>query len=309
MLAAHSHVSWPEADLSGQLCVVTGASSGIGRAIARGLAARGADVAVVGRNAQRTEDAVRAVEASAREAGRRGAVRAFRADFSSLSSVADLAAALASSLPTPDVLVNNAGLWHNERKVSADGFEDTFQVNVLAPALLTLRLAPAMLARGSGRVVHVASVQHKAAKAFPFEDLQQTRRRFRGIRVYGESKLGNVLFSNELARRCAGSGVTSNALHPGTVVTNVVRDNAFLSAAIRVAAPALMTPEQGAVAALRLASDPTLAAVNGRYFNPDGSEGVPSAASKDARAADRLYGLLVRMGGLDPASLPAALRP
>ncbi|MEO0324128.1 MAG: SDR family NAD(P)-dependent oxidoreductase, partial [Myxococcota bacterium] len=243
-------MSWPEADLSGQLCVVTGASSGIGRAIARGLAARGADVAVVGRNAQRTEEAVRAVEASAREAGRRGTARAFRADFSSLSSVADLAAAL----PAPDVLVNNAGLWHNERRVSADGFEDTFQVNVLAPALLTLRLAPAMLARGSGRVVHVASVQHKAAKAFPFEDLQQTRRRFRGIRVYGESKLGNVLFSNELARRCAGGGVTSNALHPGTVVTNVVRDNAFLSAAIRVAAPALMTPEQGAVAALRLAS-------------------------------------------------------
>ena len=305
MLAARSHPQWPEEDLRGRTCVVTGASSGIGRAIACGLAARGAEVAVVGRNPTRTEEAVQVVDAAARGAGHATRARAFRADFSSLESVG----ALADALPTPDVLINNAGLWHNERKVSADGFEDTFQVNVLAPAMLSLRLAPALLARGRGRVVFVASVQHKAAKAFPFDDLQQTRRRFRGIRVYGESKLGNVLFSNELARRLAGTGVTCNALHPGTVVTNVVRDNAFLSAAIRVAAPALMTPEQGAVAALRLASDPTLRMVNGRYFNPDGSEGVPSAASNDARAAERLYGLLVRMSGLDLATLPETLRP
>ncbi len=308
MIASHARRAWPEEDMAGRRCIVTGASSGIGRAIATGLAARGANVAVVGRNPTRTAEAVAEVDAAARASGRGGEAHAFRADFSSLASVDALAASLLE-LPAPDVLINNAGLWHNDRKVSADGFEDTFQVNVLAPALLTLRLAPGMLARGSGRVVHVASVQHKAAKAFPFDDLQQTRRRFRGIRVYGESKLGNVLFSGELARRLAGSGVTSNALHPGTVVTNVVRDNAFLSAAIKVAAPALMTPEQGAIAALRLASDPSLATVNGRYFDPDGSEGTPSAASKDVRDAERLYGLLVRMSGLDPASLPPALRP
>ncbi|MEM1416149.1 MAG: SDR family oxidoreductase [Myxococcota bacterium] len=300
---------WAEGDVRGATCVVTGASSGIGRAIARGLAHRGATVGVVGRNPERTEAAVEDVLRAAREGGRGGSARAFRADFSSLASVVALADAIEAAFPPLDVLVNNAGLWHNERKLSADGFEDTFQVNVLAPAMLTLRLVPAMMERRRGRVVHVSSMQHKAPKAFPFDDLQQTRRRFRGIRVYGESKLGNVLFSNELARRLEGTGVTSNAVHPGTVVTNVVRDNAFLSQAIKVAAPFLLTPDDGAVSALRVATDPSLAHVSGRYFDHDGSEGVPSAPSKDARAAERLWGLVFRMGDLDPASLPAALQP
>lgn len=279
------------------IAMVTGASAGIGLETARGLAERGYHVVIVGRNPERTEGAVREISAAVGT----DAIESLRADFSSLEQVRSLAEAFHERHESLDVLVNNAGLWHQDRQLSQDGFEDTFAVNHLAPFLLTDLLLPALREPEAARVVNVSSRLHEKQKRFDFDDVMCERRRFKGLEVYAQSKLANVLFSNELARRLAGTGITSNSLHPGDVATTITRDNWLLNIGIKIAAPFLKSPSQGAATSLRVATDPVLAKVTGRYFR-DEKHAPAGKAALDQAAARRLWDLSVDLvGGISDA--------
>ena len=288
--------------------LVTGGSGGIGLETALGIARKeGANVWVTGRNEGRLEDAVRALKA----AGAADA-RWFRADFSSLADVRRLAAEVeAAAEGGLHALVNNAGLWHQERQESADGFEDTFAVNHLAPFLLTLSLTPKLLEAGAAgraaRVVNVSSRLHERPSRLRLEELVGNEPAYAGLDVYARTKLCNVLFSNELARRLGGSAVVSNALHPGSVKTDVTRDSFLLSIGIRIAAPFLKTAAEGALTSIRLATDPALEGVSGGYFS-DEAQLPPSPAALDERAARELWEQSLRWVGLDEEALAAPLR-
>jgi NAD(P)-dependent dehydrogenase (short-subunit alcohol dehydrogenase family) len=254
-------------DLSGQDAVVTGASTGIGLETARYLAAWGAKVTVVGRDVPRTRKAAEAVAHSAREAGIAAPdVAGLTCDFGSLASVRELSRALLDRHARLHVLVNNAGCWLHSRQDSAEGHEMTFAVNHLAPFLLTRELLPRITATGSGRIVTVSSRLHVDAPALD-PDLLRAPARYSGIGAYAASKLCNVMFAAELAERLKGTGVTSNAVHPGDVATEVTRSSKVLSfLSDRVGRPLLLTPEEGARTSVHVATAPGLATTTGRYF-------------------------------------------
>ena len=250
--------------------LVTGGSAGIGLETALGLARHThGRVWITGRN----EDRLRAAAKRLEEAGASEA-RWFGADFASLSEVRALAGDILSATEGHglQVLVNNAGLWHPRRQTSADGFEDTFAVNHLASFLLTRLLLPALLRGGqagrkSSRVVNVSSRLHESVAVMPsMQQLARGPEPYVGLQAYAHSKLCNLLFSNELARRLEGRPITSNAVHPGSVQTDVVRDNRFLCWGIRLVGPLLKSPAEGASTTLRVATDPTLEGVTGGYF-------------------------------------------
>jgi retinol dehydrogenase 14 len=278
--------------MTGEDVIVTGATSGIGRETALGLARMGASVAIVARDRRRGEETLEAL----RSASTGGAPRLFLADLASLAEVRVLAAELSRALPKLDVLVNNAGAIHMTRKVTVDGFEMTFAVNHLAPFLLTNLLLPRLVASAPARVVTVASEAHRS-KALDFDDLQ-SERGYAPFRVYGRSKLANILFSSELAGRLAGTGVTSNSLHPGVVATSFGKnDPGWMRLLVTLGRPFLSTPAQGARTTLHVASAPELAEVSGRYFKRS-REARPSAAALDESAQRRLWDVSARMVGL-----------
>lgn len=262
--------------------LVTGGSSGIGLETARGLAARGYAVLLVGRHPTRTPEAAADVAASTGNER----VTALRADFGHLDEVVALARTVADRGEPLDVLVHNAGLWHQNRRESADGFEDTLAVNHLAPFVLTHHLRSTLAAEA--RVVTVSSRLHRKVREIPFDDLQWARRSYRGLGVYGQSKLLNVLFANELARRLP-EGQTSNSLHPGDVATNVTRDSRWLSFGIRLAGMLwLKSAEQGAATSLHCACSPQLRGVTGAYFR-DCKRRAPHPLAEDRELARRAW--------------------
>lgn len=246
--------------MSGKTVVVTGATQGIGLETALGLARLGASVAITARDAARGEEARRAVsEAGGREA------RLFVADLQSMAEVRRLAAELLAALPRLDVLVNNAGAIHMTRKTTPEGLEMTFAVNHLAPFLLTNLLLPRLRASAPARVVTVASEAHKVGP-LPLDDLQ-SERGYSGWTAYGRSKLANIHFSSELARRLDGTGVTSNSLHPGVVATGFGKnDPGWLRWTVRIFRPFLLDARKGARTSIHVASSPEVEGVTGRYF-------------------------------------------
>jgi NAD(P)-dependent dehydrogenase (short-subunit alcohol dehydrogenase family) len=247
-------------DLSGRTCLVTGASSGIGEETALGLARRGARVVLLCRSAERAEASrQRIVAASGNEA-----IEVQLADLASLDDVRRVAASIAAGLPALHVLVNNAGTVQLRRETSVDGFETTFAVNHLAPFLLTRLLLPLVRESRPARIVNVASHGHRFGR-LDLDDLQSTRG-YSAMRVYGASKLANVLFSDELARRLDGSGVTSNCLHPGAVGTRLGSTSLLGRVAMGVLKPFILTPAQGARTSIWAATAPELEGVSGRYF-------------------------------------------
>ena len=273
-----------------RISVVTGASAGIGVEIARGLAERGGRVIIVGRNEERLAGARDSIV----ESSGNGAVEIERCDFSSLEDVRALAERL-QELPHLDVLVNNAGIWHQRRVLSHDGFENTFAVNHLAHFALTNALLPQLEAGGrrggpNARVVVVASSTHALPRRFAFDDLGATRGRYSGFWVYARSKLANVLFANELAHRLEGRPISVNSLHPGDVQSSIVRDSKLLSFLIPYARPLIMTVEEGAETPLWVACGVDLEGVSGRYFSHM-RERPCSKAARDPRAAARLWNL------------------
>jgi NAD(P)-dependent dehydrogenase (short-subunit alcohol dehydrogenase family) len=277
-------------DLTGKLCVVTGANSGIGFVTARELVRMGGDVVLTCRRREQGEEAVRQVERDTRRAPLDLAV----ADFASLAEVRGLAERVRSLARPVDVLVNNAGLMLTERRLSADGFEMIFAVNHLAPFLLTHLLRDVLAPEA--RVVNVASRAHKRS-TLDFDDLQ-SERSFDGWRTYCRSKLCNVLFNAELARRLGSGGVTANCLHPGMVATGFGRENDGLwRIALRLARPFMVSVEKGAATSIYLASSPDVRGVTGRYF-ANSRPAEPSRAASDQASAARLWEISERMVGI-----------
>ena len=278
--------------MAGRRVLVTGGTAGIGRATAEGLSAMGAHVTITGRDAARAEDAARTIGAAT---GAR--VDVLVADLSSQSEVRRLAAEALDRLPRIDVLVNNVGGYWNTRRVTADGLEHTFAVNHLASFLLTNLLLERLKQGTSARVVTVSSHAH-AQGSIDFDDLQGEGH-YSGARAYNQSKLANVLFTYELARRLQGSGVTANALHPGVVSTGFGAEDPGLTQRLLVPLlrPFLSDPARGAATSIRLASAPELEGVTGRYFT-NGSPKRSSARSRDEDVAARLWQVSADLVGL-----------
>ena len=279
--------------MAGRTVLVTGGSGGIGRATALGLAAMGAHLAITGRDRGRTQDAAGEIRAVG------GQVDMFVADLSSQAQVRRLAGEVLQSLPRIDVLVNNAGGFWNTRHVTADGLERTFALNHLAPFLLTSLLLARLKHSAPARVVTVSSNQ--AIGRIDFDDLQGERS-YSGARAYNQSKLANVLFTYELARRLQGTTVTANALHPGVVRTDLGAEDPrrIQRLIVPFARPFMKAPARGAATSIHLASAPDLEQVTGRYF----ASSKPRRSSKpsyDQAAAARLWQISADLTGLTAA--------
>ena len=284
-------------DMHGKTVVVTGGNSGIGLETAAALATMGARVLVAARNADKGRAAV--ADISRRNDGH-AQVQLVVFDLADLASVRCGAAEILEQAPRLDVLVNNAGLVLSDRRETVDGYEATFAVNHLGPFLLTNLLLDRMRESAPARVVNVASMAHASArKGIPFDDLQ-SRQRYRGMRVYGQSKLANILFTLELARRLEGSAVTANSLHPGTVRTGYGADGdarGFLALGLKLSGPFFLTPARGAQTSIYLASSPEVEGVSGQYFVKC-MPVQPKAPARDAEAARRLWRVSEEMVGL-----------
>jgi NAD(P)-dependent dehydrogenase (short-subunit alcohol dehydrogenase family) len=280
-------------DLTGRTCLVTGATSGIGLAAARGLARLGADVVLVGRSRERGE---RAVEEIRRATGS-DRLTLMLADLASQAEVRRLAREFLATDRPLHVLLNNAGIVNLRREETADGIEATFAVNHLAYFLLTRLLLERLEQSAPARIVNVSSDAHaQAGGRLDFDDLES--RRYSAMRVYGKSKLANILFTRELARRLAGTNVTANCLHPGFVGSNFARNNGWVAAvAMTLLRPFARSPEKGAETAVWLCSAPEVGDVTGEYFQ-DRQVRTPRVFALDDDDARRLWEVSERMTGL-----------
>lgn len=253
--------------------LVTGATDGIGRETAMELARRGFYVIVHGRTPERVDAACLAISRATK-----APVGACIADLSLYDEVHDAAALLAQENPALDVLVNNAGAYFEERRLNPQGHEMTLAVNHLGPFLLTHLLLPSLRGSAQGRVVNVASTAHTGGR-IDLSDLHLAKG-YSGWAAYSSSKLANVLFTFELARRLRGTAVTVNALHPGVIATKLLAKGFPGAGGDDVA--------RGARTSVKLAADPALAAVTGRYF-ADEQERRPSERSLDEDLQRRFY--------------------
>ena len=277
-----------QAGMHGKVCVVTGATGGIGRVTARELARRGAEVIIIGRNRERGE----AAAAAAREASG-GLGTFFAADLSSQNEIHRLAGEILHRHQRIDVLVNNAGGMFRRRRLSPDGIEMTFALNHLSSFLLTDLLLPALRQASSGRIVNVASNAHRGVD-IDFENLQGERG-YQGWRAYKRSKLANICFTFELARRMAGSTVTANALHPGFVATDFgARGDWMATIAWRLVSLFAIDVEKGAETPVYLAASGDVEGVNGRYFS-ECRPVDPSAPARDRDVQRRLWDVSAEM--------------
>ena len=282
--------------MHGRTALITGGTGGIGRATAMGLGRLGASVAITGRDAARAEDTAREI----REAT--GAtVFVFLADLSSQAEVRRLAAEALDRLPAIDVLVNNVGGYWDTRQLTVDGIERTLAVNHLAPFLLTELLLPRLKRSAYARVVTVASQAHTQGW-IDFDDLQGERN-YSGARAYDQSKLANVLFAFELARRLRSTRVTSNALHPGVVRTSFGSEDpaAVQRFVVPVLKPFMKSPAQGAATSIHLATAPDLAGVTGGFFS-NSRRVRPSRRGEDRADAARLWRVSVELVGTDASA-------
>jgi len=277
-------------EMTGRVCVVTGASGGIGKATAVELARRGATVVLVVRSRERGQAVLAQIE---RDTGRRDA-RLVLADLSRQADVRRAAGEILSAHPRIDVLVNNAAVYTRKRTLTEDGIEMQWAVNHLAPFLLTNLLLPRLMESAPARVVTVSSNAHQGGD-LRWDDLEMKNRRYRGFRQYSNTKLANVLFTRELARRTAGTGMTANALHPGVVATPLLL-NGFPP--IRLFRRWMRTPEQGAATSIHLAASPSVADVTGLYFQDERPVPLTHPIATDDEAARRLWEISERAVGL-----------
>lgn len=280
-------------DLSGKVCLVTGATSGIGQATALDLARLGASVVVAGRDQQKCEQVV----AHLRRESANPAVVYLLADLSAMEQVRELARQFQEKYSRLDVLVNNAGGFFMRREVSAEGLEMTFALNHLSYFLLTLLLLDTLKASAPARIVNVSSDSHRGQQ-LDFDDLQ-LEHGYNGPKAYGRSKLANVLFTYELARQLAGTGVTANALHPGLVYTNLWgRVSPWLKPLfVPILRLVAKPPQEGAWTCLYLAASAEVEGVSGRYF-VDEKAVRSDPASYDEEAARRLWDRSLALAGI-----------
>ena len=272
--------------MSGKTCLVTGATSGIGEVAAVELARKGARIVLVGRDRSRAE----ATSAKIRKEAGNPEVEYLLADLSSQAEVRKLAGEIRARCPRLDVLVNNAGAMFTNRRTSVDGFEMTFALNHLAYFLLTNLLLDTLKAGAPSRIINVASDAHRFVSKVDFDDPQGAKK-YGGWHAYSQSKLANILFTFELARRLAGTGVTVNCLHPGFVATNFTAGNGGMGWLLRRAASLFaLTIDEGAKTTIYLASSPEVEGITGRYFAKEKPAG-PTKAALDEAAAGRLWTL------------------
>ena len=281
------------------MCVVTGATAGIGLATARELVRRGGRVLLVGRDDRRGAEALADVRAAAPAGG--GTAEFLRADLSRQAEVRAAAAEIRARHPRVHVLVNNAGAVFDTRQESADGIELTLALNHLAYWLLTVELLEPLRAAGAesgdARVVVVASDAHTGARAGLARDDLELRRSWSSLGAYAQSKLANVMFAYALARRLAGTGVTANALHPGVIGSNFARGQGGpMGWFFRVARPFLRSPERGAETSVHLAADASLAGATGGYYK-DRRPARSSPPSYDEAAQEWLWAESARLTG------------
>ena len=279
--------------LADKTFIVTGANTGIGKITARELARAGAHVILACRSEPKTAAVIEEIK---REIGNASSVIEYlHLDLADLASVRACAEAiLARNVPIHG-LINNAGLAGG-RGLTRDGFELTFGTNHLGHYLFTRLLLDRIKQAGTARIVNVASASHYRAKGLEWDALKQPTRTVTGMHEYAMSKLSNVLFTKELARRLEGTGVTTYAVHPGVVATDVWR---------RVPAPLrwvmkkfMITPEQGAESSLRCATDPELASQTGRYYDTGGKEAEPNRLANDVELARTLWSRSAEWTGL-----------
>ncbi|MBN1812656.1 MAG: SDR family oxidoreductase [Anaerolineae bacterium] len=269
--------------MTGKVCLVTGATSGIGQATAHALARLGATVVVAGRSPEKSAATVAQIKGLCDDPN----ADCLLADLSSQAAIRQLAQQFKDRYQRLDVLVNNAGAVFMQRQESVDGIEMTFALNHLGYFLLTNLLLDVLQASAPARIVNTSSELHKKAH-LDFDDLQNARR-YRGMNAYHQSKLANVLFTYELARRLEGTGVTANALNPGLVATNLGMNNRGLSPLMKRLVDRMMgiSPEEGAQTGIYLATSPQVEGVTGKYFVKQ--EAIPSSPeSYDEDIAARL---------------------
>jgi NAD(P)-dependent dehydrogenase (short-subunit alcohol dehydrogenase family) len=287
-------------DMHDTVCVVTGANSGIGKATATELARLGARVVMVCRDKARGRDAQAEIRAAADLAhpSREDTVDLLIADLSVQEEVYHLGETIRADYNRLDVLVNNAGVFRETREETVDGVEITFAVNHLAPFLLTHLVLPRLKdtagRTGQARVITVSSEAHRGA-SIDFDDLN-AERGYNALQAYGQSKLANILFTHELARRLRGEGVLVNAVHPGVVNTNIWRGSGWISRIARLFSWLYKRPEEGARSVVYLAVSPEVEET-GQYFKE--TEVVnPSPEAYDEKAAARLWRVSRKMTGL-----------
>jgi len=274
--------------------LVTGGNTGIGLETAAALAAKGFRVVLTARDPAKGRYAVEEIRRRHTDAD----VAAMELDLAGLADVRSFAACFLERFPQLDVLVNNAGVWLDRRSVTADGFETMFQVNHLGPFLLTNLLLERLKGSAPARIVNVASEAHRFSR-LDFDDLQ-SERGFRGMRAYLRTKLCNILFTRELARRLLGTGVTANSLHPGTVRpsrTRMARDgdtHGLFAVGVRISAPFCLSPAKGAETTVYLASSPDVEDHTGEYWVRQ-HLGRPSRAALDDDAARRLWDMSAQL--------------
>ncbi|MBV9525691.1 MAG: SDR family oxidoreductase [Candidatus Dormibacteraeota bacterium] len=273
--------------VAGKRVLVTGATHGIGLAAARELAKRGAELAIVARDAARGEAAACQIAA----AGGTAHADVLHADLTSQRDIHELAREALRRYPRIDVLINNAGAVFGRRSVTVDGIETTWALNHLAPFLLTALLLGRLKESAPARIVTTTSDAHKN-HTIPFDDINAERGyRARGFTRYGETKLANILFTRELARRIRGTGVTANCVHPGLVASGFNRNNgALMSFGMLLVRPFARSPRRGADGLVWLADAPAVGAQSGGYFE-DRRLATPSKPAQDDEAAARLWGV------------------
>ena len=269
--------------MKGKTIVATGATSGIGEAAVLALAGLGARIVIVARDEARAKATMQKIEAKAPGLGH----RVHLADLSSMAETRKVGVEIAASEPRIDVLINNAGALFSKRRVTPEGLELTFALNHMAYFVLTGALRDKLVASAPARIVSTSSTAHQGA-SLDFGNLQSAKS-YSGFRAYGRSKLANILFTRELARRLAGSGVTANCLHPGVVATRFGESSGgFAGLLIPFLRPFFTSPQQGADTIVYLASSPEAANTSGGYFVKRKLTD-PSAAARDDAAAKRLW--------------------
>lgn len=272
--------------------MVTGANGGIGKATALGLANIGATVFMVCRSRERGEAAL----AEIKEQSSNEHIFLLVADLASQAEIRQLAEDFKRQHSRLHVLVNNAGIVPRKRQLTVDGFETQFAVNHLAPFLLTNLLLDVLKSSAPARIVTVASNMHRGA-TMDFDDLQ-SERSYGPVRVYCRTKLANVLFTNELARRLQGTGVSANCLHPGVVATNLLADAMGMPRALKSTTRLIgSSPDKGARTSIYLAASPEVEGISGKYFV--GQKAVESSkVSYDEKVASRLWRVSAELTGI-----------
>ncbi len=274
-------------DLDGKCCLVTGANSGIGTAICKELARRGASVVMVCRNTERGNIAKSEVELATGSKQ----IEMLAQDLSSLENVRHLAKDYTQNHEELHVLINNAGVVQGTRKVTSDGLEYVFVVNYLAHFLLTNLLLSTMKQSTPGRIINVVSSVHSH---IDFDDLQ-LEKHYSAIRSYGQSKLAQILFTFELAKRLEGTKLSVNCVHPGAVRTHLGDEGGLVGIGIRIARPFYASPEKGAEGPLYAATAPELEGISGKYFSKKKEKEIVYS-EEDAR---RLWDVSMKLCGLD----------